>query len=1136
MTATPSQLHARRTLELLLAEQGPLAVPQAVELVRNLGNQVAAAHAASRIHGNIAADAVLVDDELTPALIRMDSGSVVALVNGEWLAMLPEMQRLSPLELPGDIAAARGRLQAAGIALDPRQIDIAQLGALLCRLLTAESPAAYLRSARVKGRVPAELRPVLERALGCDGQERFTDVGQLLAALDRMMTPPTAVAEGAPPDTASADASSAVVALPSRPTGDTTPSFVASVDNPADTSLWPEKEPAAVADRDAGEPQSPLPFEKLGHYEIVARIGRGGMGDVYRGYERSLDREVAIKVLPYELARSDEFVRRFRTEATAVAKLNHPNIVPIHFIGEDQGHHFYAMQFVEGESLADLLVRRPRLTVDETLPIVEQALAGLAAAHEHGMVHRDIKPGNILLDHRSRRALLADFGLVKSLESSATGKTATGVIMGTVDYISPEQGRGLAVDGRSDLYSIGVLLYRMLSGRLPFTGDSPTALIFQHVYEPPPALSGIASDVPAPLAAVVAQLLAKSPGDRHQTAEEVLTDLRCFRSGQPMSPRAVVQANRQTKTTIIRPPAVDEPVPFLPEGLAELAPLKWWEATRDRAVSLFRRHAPEVLQQLQDTQQQVEGAVATYERRRREFQQLADDAQSLLEELERQASEQRAAALAARERAATAEDPEVRSQAEIEQETCERAAAGLDRQIADQHGQLEPIGLQLAQARARVGELKNQRDILQARLKAARAERYLATGGRDPSERTFTRTVLRVALVVCFGLAVFAMVRSLTTPGRSTDTANQTAKEILSANAPESNLPNASSPSGITSQPPLVAPATNFGPKQEKAGIEKQLALSRDGTRLALAVHTPAERLGSKAAGQDQDEIKLWNLTTREAVLSFDDPHHSLRMAVSPDGSRLISLGSIPGSDRCEFKVWEMSTGKVRQHKAAVFPTEDPAVGFSSDGNSVVMLVGDLARGGAQRQDFGIVNVETGRLEEVRMPIDKEQAVRAAFSPVADIAAIGIGYGRNAVDIYKLQDRKAFHSIPGNFVNLMQFSGDGRFLVGFVVGKLIVWETENWTQVDSLPTATQVPPRRIAVSVDGRHVAGLLNRKVEIYDVKAKTSVVLGVSACLDLAFTPGGTLIVAPQDLRFAFFDPQTGDEQSTPVLRPSS
>ena len=301
-----------------------------------------------------------------------------------------------------------------------------------------------------------------------------------------------------------------------------------------------------------------LPFSRLGHYEIVARIGHGGMGDVYRGYERALDREVAIKVLPAELARSDDFVRRFRAEATAAAKLIHPNIIQMFFFGEDAGHHFFGMQYVEGESLADLLARQKKLPVTETLAIVEQALAGLAAAHSQGMVHRDIKPGNILLDSRNRRALLADFGLVKSLEDSVTGHTATGVVMGTVDYISPEQGRGQAVDGRSDLYSMGVLLYHLLAGRLPFEADNPTALIFQHVYEPPPPLAKTAPHVPAPLATMIEKLLAKSPDDRYQTAEEVLIDLRAFRTGQPLSLQAQPPEESRLQSTMVRLSDFDE--------------------------------------------------------------------------------------------------------------------------------------------------------------------------------------------------------------------------------------------------------------------------------------------------------------------------------------------------------------------------------------------------------------------------------------------------------------------------------------------------------------------------------------------------------------------------------------------------
>ena len=208
------------------------------------------------------------------------------------------------------------------------------------------------------------------------------------------------------------------------------------------------------------------------------------MGDVYRAYDESLERQVAIKVLPPQFARDGDFVRRFHAEATAVAGLSHPNVVPIYFIGEEHGYHYFAMQYVEGESLAERLSREKRLPVDEALELIGQCLAGLQAAHQRGLIHRDVKPGNILLERHSGRAMLVDFGLVRRLNQSAA-MTTTGVILGTVDYTAPEQARGLPVDGRTDIYAAGVLLYQLLCGQLPFTADTPTAMVFQHAYEKP---------------------------------------------------------------------------------------------------------------------------------------------------------------------------------------------------------------------------------------------------------------------------------------------------------------------------------------------------------------------------------------------------------------------------------------------------------------------------------------------------------------------------------------------------------------------------------------------------------------------------------------------------------------------------
>ena len=242
-------------------------------------------------------------------------------------------------------------------------------------------------------------------------------------------------------------------------------------------------------------PPESLPFERLGHYRIVEQIGSGGMGDVYRGYDESLARPVAVKVLPPQLARDGDFVRRFHAEATAAASLSHPNVVPIYTIGEDAGHHFFAMQYVDGESLAGRLSRQGHIPVAEAVEVVGQCLAGLQAAHARGLIHRDMKPANVLIERESGRAMLVDFGLVRRIGDNAR-MTATGVIMGTVDYIAPEQARGGKIDARTDIYSLGVLFYQLLSGRLPFVADSPTAMVFQHAYEKPCPLNEAMPELP----------------------------------------------------------------------------------------------------------------------------------------------------------------------------------------------------------------------------------------------------------------------------------------------------------------------------------------------------------------------------------------------------------------------------------------------------------------------------------------------------------------------------------------------------------------------------------------------------------------------------------------------------------------
>ena len=428
------------------------------------------------------------------------------------------------------------------------------------------------------------------------------------------------------------------------------------------------------------QPTTILPFLKLGHFEIIGRIGRGGMGDVFKGFEPNLNRAVAIKVLPAEFARHDEFVQRFYAEASAAAQLVHPNVTQIFFIGEEDGLHFFAMQYVEGQSLADYLSDSGALPIDRVLELSEQIASGLQAAHSRGMVHRDIKPGNILLDKESNRALLADFGLVKSLAEH--GMTTTGVVMGTVDYIAPEQGRGEQVDGRSDLYSFGVLMYHMLSGRLPFAAENPTGLIFKHCFEPPPPFE-ISLGIPVSLSHLVQRLMAKQPAERYQTATDVLTDLRTITSGgainvpkistPPAAPTGMTDAaekptdagNRQRTQIIIAPTFTSPDRAFSTElgvpASEDTTGPGWWERTRNKLRGIAEQHAPELVQRLQNTQQQLDGAIREYDSRVATLRETSTEATAVVAELRRLAAEHRATAVAAQERAESGGDEDMLS-------------------------------------------------------------------------------------------------------------------------------------------------------------------------------------------------------------------------------------------------------------------------------------------------------------------------------------------------------------------------------------------------------------------------------------------------------------------------------------------
>jgi serine/threonine protein kinase/Tol biopolymer transport system component len=493
-------------------ERGPLPPEEAVRLAAGIAAGLAAAHARGVVHRDVKPGNVMI----------LPDGQVKLVDFG--IAKLAEETRLTRAGSVVGTASYLSPEQFRGEPADHRA-DVWALGVLLYEMLTGRLPFdaphdhelidAILRrepeppSIHASG-VPYELDRLVQRALAKRPELRHPNMESLRADLERLL-------ENA------AELGKTVVAIPSsRPQPLPRPSAPGSQSGSRSGSRsgpWP----------DVRRESSSLAAEGAERYQILEPVGGGGMGVVYKARDLRLGRIVALKFLPPELTRDPEAKERFLQEARTASTLDHPNVCTVHEIGEDaDGRLFLAMAFYDGETLKKRLGEGP-LPVDEAADIAKQVAQGLTKAHRQGIIHRDVKPANLMLTGDGVVKIL-DFGIAKLAGSAALGLTRAGSSVGTPAYMSPEQARGEEVDGRSDVWSLGAVLYEMLAGRRPFPGDHDQAVIYAVLNEAPKPLGTLRVDVPEELARIVGRMLEKDPGQRYPSMAEVVADLRAFRN------------------------------------------------------------------------------------------------------------------------------------------------------------------------------------------------------------------------------------------------------------------------------------------------------------------------------------------------------------------------------------------------------------------------------------------------------------------------------------------------------------------------------------------------------------------------------------------------------------------------------